>query len=147
MKGEFKPSSEENKEAESGQFAYESHLRDFLKDNLHIIEPGLRLHRDEEDDSIVGVEFDCGGRRIDILAVDTNGTYVVIELKVARGYERTVGQLLRYKSWVRKEMANGAPVRGVIIAKSISPDLKLAAEEIDRIQLFEYDLSIKLKVA
>jgi hypothetical protein len=127
------------------QFAYESHLRDFLKDNLEIIESGLKLYRDEEDNSIVGVEFDCGGRRIDILALDVNGTYVVIELKVSRGYERAVGQLLRYKSWVRKEMANGAPVRGVIIAKSISPDLKLAAEEINDIQLFEYDLSIQLR--
>lgn len=129
------------------QFAYESHLRDFLKDNLEIIEHGLKLYRDEEDDNIVGVEFDCGGRRIDILAVDTNGTYVVIELKVSKGYERTVGQLLRYKSWVRKEMADGEPVRGVIIAKSISPDLKLAAEEVKDIQLFEYDLSIQLRSA
>jgi RecB family endonuclease NucS len=127
------------------QFAYESHLRDVLKDNLEIIEPGLTLYRDEEDSSIVGVEFDCGGRRIDILAVDSTGTYVVIELKVSKGYERAVGQLLRYKSWVRKEMANGNPVRGVIIAKSISPDLKLAAEEINDIQLFEYDLSIQLR--
>jgi endonuclease len=129
------------------QFAYESHLRDFLKDNLDILEPGLRLYKDEEDESIVGVEFDCGGRRIDILAIDASGTYVVIELKVSKGYERTIGQLLRYKSWVRKEMASGNPVRGVIIAKSISPDLKLAAEEINGIQLYEYDLSIQLRKA
>jgi len=141
--GGFEPDPSD--ESGTSQFAYESHLRDFLKDNLAKIEPGLQLYRDEEDDSIVGIEFDCGGRRIDILAVDSNGDYVIIELKVSKGYERTIGQLLRYKSWVRKEMANGNPVRGIIIAKSISADLKLAAEEIDGIQLFEYDLSLQIR--
>ena len=131
----------------TSQFAYESHLRDFLKDNLHLIEPGLKLYRDEEDDTIIGVEFDCGGKRIDILAVDKDGRYVVIELKVSKGYERTIGQILRYRAWVRKEMADGKPVRGIIIAKSITPDLKLAAGEIDGISLFEYDLSIQVRNA
>jgi len=51
--------------AESSEFAYESHLRDYLKNNLHIIEPGLKLYRDEEDSTITGVEFEAGGKRID----------------------------------------------------------------------------------
>jgi hypothetical protein len=141
---EVKVSPEENGTSE---FAYESHLRDYLKDHLHIIEPGLKLYRDEEDDTITGVEFECGGRRLDILAVDRERNYVVIELKVSRGYDRTIGQLLRYRAWVRKELANGSRVRGIIIAKSISPDLKMAADEIDGIDLYEYDLSIELRKA
>jgi hypothetical protein len=52
---------------ESSEFAYESHLRDYLKNNLHVIEPGLKLYRDEEDETIIGVEFEAGGKRIDIL--------------------------------------------------------------------------------
>jgi hypothetical protein len=127
------------------QFAYESHLRDYLVNNLHQVEPGLQLYRDEEDRSIVGVEFDAGGKRIDLLAVDKDGSLVVIELKVSRGYERTVGQILRYKAWVRDNLADGRKVRGVIIAKSISPDLKLAASEIQDIDIFEYELKIDLK--
>ena len=42
------------------------------------------------------VEYPVGGRFIDILPVDRNAGYVVIELKMSRGYDRTVGQLLRY---------------------------------------------------
>jgi hypothetical protein len=130
---------------DSSQFAYESHLRDYLVNNLHQIEPGLQIFRDEEDNTITGVEFDAGGKRIDLLAVDKDNNLVVIELKVSRGYERTVGQLLRYKAWVRENLADGRKVRGVIIAKSISPDLKLAASEIQDIDVFEYDLKIDLK--
>jgi hypothetical protein len=138
-------SGEEKINEDNSQFAYESHLRDYLANNLHQIEPGLQLFRDEEDNTITGVEFDAGGRRIDILAVDKDGNHVVVELKVSRGYERTVGQLLRYKAWVRENLADGRKVRGVIIAKSISPDLKLAASEIQDIDVFEYDLKLDLK--
>lgn len=56
-----------------------------------------------------------------------------------------MGQLLRYKAWVRENLADGRKVRGVIIAKSISPDLKLAESEIQDIDIFEYDLKIDLK--
>ena len=130
---------------DSSQFAYESHLRDYLVNNLHQIEPGLQLFRDEEDNTITGVEFDAGGKRIDLLAVDKDDNLVVIELKVSRGYERTVGQLLRYRAWVRENLADGRKVRGVIIAKTISPDLKLAASEIQDIDVFEYELKLDLK--
>ena len=139
----------EEKEAESAkeasEFAYESHLRDFLANNLQIIELGLRLYTDEEDSSIKGVEFDAGGKRIDILALDANGNYVVIELKVSKGYERTVGQLLLYRAWVKKNLAEGKIVRGIIIAKHVTEELRLAASETDGIILFEYDLKIDLR--
>ena len=139
------PDIEPPPQEDTSEFAYESHLRDYLKNNLHQIEPGLRLYTDEEDETITGVEFDAGGRRIDILAVDQNNDFVVIELKVSRGYERSVGQLLRYKAWVRQNLADGGKVRGIVIAKSISEDLRLAATETSDIDLFEYDLKIDLR--
>jgi RecB family endonuclease NucS len=40
------------------------------------------------------LEFSAGDRYIDILAVDAQGSFVVIELKVSRGYDRVIGQLL-----------------------------------------------------
>jgi endonuclease len=129
----------------SSEFAYESHLRDYLANNLEKIEPGLRIYTDEEDENIKGVEFEAGGRRIDILAVDKESRFVVIELKVSRGYERSVGQLLRYKAWVRQNLADGQKVRGIVIAKEIGEDLKLAASETADIDLFEYDLKIDLR--
>lgn len=131
-------------EIESGTtFAYEEHLKGYLVKNMETIEPGLKLY---EEDGINGLEFDADGRFIDILAVDKDNNFVVIELKVSNGYDRVVGQLLRYKNWVKKELAtNGQLVRGIIIAHEISKDLKIACMGLPNIKLFEYDLSVKLQ--
>lgn len=129
----------------SPEFAYEKDLQNYLAKNLSIIEPGLQLF---EDDDINGIEFPVDGRFIDILAVDEQGSYVVVELKVSRGYDRVVGQLLRYMSWIKLHQAeNGQSVRGVIVAREISKDLLLACSGIPDIELFEYELSIKLQKA
>jgi endonuclease len=53
--------------------------------------------------------------------------------------------LLRYKAWVKQNLADGKKVRGIVIAKQISEDLKLATSEIADIDLFEYDLRIDLR--
>lgn len=123
-------------------FAYERDLQNFLAKNLTLIEPGLRLY---EEDEVTGVEFPAGGRFIDILACDEGGNYVVVELKVSRGYDRVVGQLLRYMAWIETRQAEpGQKVRGIIIAREISEDLALACSCLDDVQLFEYSLSVSL---
>lgn len=138
--------NEETPEAASDTqtgFAYESDLRDFLSRNLFLIEPGLHLY---EEEGITGIEFPVGGRSIDILAVDQQKNYVVIELKVSRAYDRVIGQLLWYMAWIEKNQAEPAQkVRGVIIAREITDDLFLAASKIPDVKLFDYDLSVTLK--
>lgn len=125
------------------EFAYESDLRDFLARNLGLIEKGLTLYTDE---GIDGVEFPVGGRYVDILAADRAGQLVVIELKVSRGHERTVGQLLRYMAWIAKHQAEpGQRVRGIIVAREISNDLRLACAYVPHVTLFEYQLAVTLK--
>jgi len=125
------------------EFAYEADLRDYLAKNLHLIEPGLRVYQDE---GISGIEFPAGGRFIDILAVDREGNFVVIELKVSRGYDRTIGQLLRYKAWVKKNLTEaGQQVRGMIVAREFGEDLLLACSELPGVTLFSYHLSLSLE--
>lgn len=125
------------------EFAYESDLRDFLAKNLSILEPGLRLFQDE---GITGVEFPAGGRLIDILAIDDDNNYVVIELKVSKGYDRVVGQLLRYMAWIAENHAEPPQrVRGLIIAREISSDLILACSLVAGVELYEYQLSVKVQ--
>ena len=124
------------------EFAAERDLQNYLVKNLSAIEPGLRLF---EEEGITGVEYPVGGRFIDILAIDKDGRYVVIELKVSRGYDRVVGQLLRYMGWVEQNMETAKPVRGIIIANEITNDLKLATSRVSDIRLIEYEISFKLR--
>ncbi len=134
---------DQSEEEQSGkEFAFERDLRNYLAKNLSLIEPGLRVYEEEE---ISGIEFPVGGRFIDILAVDGLGRYVVIELKVSRGYDRAVGQLLRYMGWVDANLAAGKKVRGVIVASQISEDLKLAASRVSDVELLEYQIALTIK--
>jgi RecB family endonuclease NucS len=137
-------SIEDDEEADNGgtEFAYERDLQNYLAKNLQRIEPGLRLYEEEE---IIGLEFAAGGRYIDLLAVDSQGSYVVIELKVSRGYDRVIGQLLRYMAWIENNMQSDKPVRGIIVAKEITDDLKLAASRISGVKLIEYELEFRLR--
>ncbi|MDX9702411.1 MAG: endonuclease NucS [Candidatus Auribacterota bacterium] len=130
-------------ESNNSEFAYEKDLQNFLSRNLHYIDPCLTLYNDED---ISGIEFPAGNRFIDILAVDNSNNYVVIELKVSRGFDRVVGQILRYISWIRQNLAEPhQQVRGIIVARKISEDLKLACSEVSHIELYEYELSVSLK--
>jgi RecB family endonuclease NucS len=128
--------------AASREFAFERDLRNYLSKNLGLIESGLKLY---DEEGITGVEFPVGGRFIDLLAVSEDGCFVVIELKVSRGYDRVVGQLLRYMAWIGKNLESVQPVRGVIVANNITPDLVLAASLVPTVRLVEYELSFKLR--
>lgn len=129
--------------AGGGEFAYETDLRNYLSKNLGKLELGLRVY---EEEGITGIEFPVGGRFIDILATDAKGGLVVIELKVSRGYDRVVGQLMRYVAWIKKNLAEpNQRVRGVIVARNISEDLLLACSMVSGVALFEYELSLALK--
>lgn len=123
-------------------FALESQLRDFLAHNLQAIEPGLKLY---SANGRSGVEFVIDGGRIDVLAVDRQGRHVVIELKLSRGRNRTLGQLLYYMGWVDTHLG-GAPCRGVIVAAEISDDLRLAVKRVPGVSLALYSVSMSIQV-
>jgi len=127
---------------EENEFAYENDLRNYLVKNLGIIEKGLKLY---EADGVDGEEFFVPGtsRRIDILAVDKVNKFVVIELKVSRGYEKVVGQTLFYQSSI-KTIFKQDKVRAIIIAREISSELKTATSYLPDFELFEYQLSLTL---
>ena len=129
------------------RFAVESHLRDFLAtgNNLSKIESGLEIVK---IDGRLGVEFqiDGGNGRIDILARDANGAFVVIELKNRNNTRRVIGQILYYMAWVDSNLSNVAgPSRGIVILNEISDELKLSASIVNRVKLLKYVMHFDVK--
>jgi len=137
---QIKNIKENNLISENNNIDNENDLKNIVVNNLHLIENNLKLY---EEDGIIGIEFPAGGRFIDILALDENNNYVVIELKYKRAYDRVIGQLLRYMNWIKKYMAEDKIVRGIIIGNEITKDLYLACSGLLNIELYEYNIPIK----
>ncbi len=126
-------------------FPLESHLRDFIAQNIDTIkinEKSLKLYIDEN--GLDGIEFRTDVGIIDILAVDENDNYVIFELKLSRGNDATLGQILRYMGWIKKNMAKDKKVSGVIVAKNIDDKLKYAVTQVKNVSLFEYAINFNI---
>lgn len=132
----------EEEDLDETRFAYETNLRDYLASNLHLIEEGLEPWA-SPDRPAVEFPVDDRGRRIDILAKDRDGTPVVIELKVSKGHERTIGQALYYRGRI-KELFSTERVRIILVAGAISPELRTATADLSDVDLFDYRLSMTL---
>ena len=76
-----------------GGMEYERDLQEIIASDLSIVDPGLM---------VIGREVVTAfGQRIDILAIDSEGSLVVIELKRDQTPRDAVAQVLDYGSWVR----------------------------------------------
>jgi hypothetical protein len=144
---EFSPEPSDDPVEETEEdflFPLESHLRDFIAENigsLPALGQGLALHKDERGS---GVEYPTDVGFIDILVRRGQREFVVFELKLARSPDKAVGQIARYMGWVTKHLAKGLPVNGIIVANSVDEKLKYAASVIPNVSLFEYSLSFAL---
>jgi endonuclease len=129
-------------------FALEYQLRDFIADNLSaLIINGRRLHLYVDPSGRRGIEFRSAVGPIDILAVDDNGGFYVLELKRAHSPDRAIGQLTRYMGWVRQTIGKGRAIHGVIVAKEIGNNLRYAVLMVPNVSLFEYEVQFNLKPA
>lgn len=125
--------------AEASLFALEAHLRDFLAKNLNT---AIRLHKKL---TLIGVEYSTDVGPIDLLAKDDDGCYYVFELKLDRGPDRALGQLLRYMGWCSEKLPGRPKVHGVILAAEISEKLRFAAKMVPNVTLLEYELQMKVR--
>lgn len=132
---------------EHAHFALEHQLRDFLANNLSLVDiDGKRLSL-YQDGNGSGVEYQTAVGPIDILAVDNEGAFYVFELKRGDSSDRAIGQLARYMGWVKQTIGKGRGVYGVIVAKMISDKLRFAREAVPHVYLLEYGLSLALRQA
>jgi RecB family endonuclease NucS len=77
--------------------------------------------------------------------MDNEDNYVVIEINSGKGYENILGEVLRNNNWIEMNTANKEQkVRGIIISKEITEDLITACLNIPKIELYEYELCIKI---
>jgi RecB family endonuclease NucS len=89
----------------------EEDLREHVLDAPEVVEPGFEP---------VATERETAAGPVDVFGRDDDGTPVVVELKRRRVGPDAVGQLRRYVEAVRREAGDGAGVRGVLVAPSVT---------------------------
>lgn len=96
----------------------EAHLQELLADQLHLV---------DQDVTLIRREFFTAIGPVDILARDSKGQTIAIELK-RRGDIDGVEQLTRYLELLNRDPAF-APVRGIFAAQEIKPQARTLAED------------------
>lgn len=95
------------------------HYQSLIHRNFtHLFKHKLKYYDEERQNENIG-HFDTQEVGImDILAVDNDNNLVVIELK-RESSDKTLGQILRYMGWAKKNLCKkGQEVKGIIIAET-----------------------------
>ena len=117
-------------------------LEDFLERNLEHIEKGLKLYKDNSD--VPGRQFSTDVGIIDLLCLDKNNNFVVLELKKEMGSDKVVGQITKYMSWVKNNLAkSNQQVRGIIIVHEIGEDLEYSVSVTNNVEIRYFRIYLK----
>lgn len=107
----------------------EVHL--FLSKNLHLLGPGsLELE---------GTEYQVASGRIDILAKDGLGAFVVIELKSGTATRDAIGQIQGYIGDLMQSHP-GRSTRGILVATGLDQGARSALRASPHIDFWAYEL-------
>jgi EVE domain/Endonuclease NucS len=127
------------------EFALEAHLEEFIDKNWLSIDFGCSLERYTSEDQD-GRQFPAGPWSIDFLCIDKSSRdLVVIEPKRGKTSDSTVGQILRYLSWVQENVAaEGQAVRGIIVAREMDEAMRYAVMRLSNVTVQTYRIDFKL---
>lgn len=130
------------------EFALESHLEDFIIQNWNVLDLGKEYNLfTNEDGEIQARQFPTEVGPIDILAVKKdNSEILILELKKGRSGDAVVGQLLRYITAIKNEVADkNQKVRGIIITGKDDKKIQYSIDPLNGlIEFLIYSVSFTL---
>ncbi|MGF1888096.1 endonuclease NucS [Photobacterium profundum] len=124
-------------ESIDASLSLEKDLHSYLARNVSDIEAGLSVVEG-------GIEYGIDAGRIDILAKDSTGALVVIELKAGKAKDSALGQLLGYIGCL-SELENNRNIRGIIVASDFDKRVVFGAKTLSNVKLVKYQISFNLE--
>ncbi len=120
---------------EGATFGLERDMQEAMRETITQLESGLEIIDG-------GVERKVDSGFIDILAKDSNGAFVVIELKAGKASDSVIAQTLGYMVDIADaEGLEINQVRGIIVAKSFNKRIETAARAVPSLTLKAYTYS------
>lgn len=135
---------QENKEEQIFEALEVQHYQTLLHRNRQRLFPNLKYFDIEQqmakngqyDTQVVGI--------MDMLTIDENGNFVIIEIK-RKAKDLSIGQILRYMGWTKEELCkSGQSVRGLIVAESKDINLEFALKIVPEVKFLKLNLNITL---
>jgi len=117
-------------------FGLERDLQSALRENIVQLEAGLKI-------TDGGKERAVPSGRIDILAGDSRGVCVVIELKACTADGNAIGQILAYMGDLLEETKG--KIRGILVARDFTSRAIAASKAVSNIELKEYRFTFSFK--
>ena len=122
-------------------FKLEKYLQAVLRENIKQLDEHLKDKLKIIDGD---AEYKVPSGKIDILARDTKGYFVIIELKAGTAKGDVIGQTLGYMADIVKEMKT-TKVRGIIMAGDFHKRVHNAASLSQKIDLISYNYIFSFK--
>ena len=117
-------------------FRLEKDMQDAIRENIAQLDPTLEIIDN-------GLERKVKSGFIDILAKDSNGTFVVIELKAGKASDSVIAQILGYMGDIAQE--ENQPVRGIIVASDFNQRLRSTLHVAPNLELKSYSYTFDFK--
>jgi len=114
----------------------ERDLEDQIVSQLDVLEAGLTLVSRQESSDI---------GRLDLLARDSEGRTVIIELKAGEAKDSSIGQIARYIGWYAEK--EGKTPRAILVASGFGEPLRWAAKAIPGLKLVTYRVQFAFEEA
>ncbi|MDF2119629.1 endonuclease NucS [Roseiarcaceae bacterium H3SJ34-1] len=135
---EIEQSADPDVQDDAALFRLEKEMQAAVRRQLDRLEQGLVA-------ADGGVEQHVATGRIDILAKDAKGQFVVIELKAGRCPTGALEQALGYAQSLNDERPGIGPIRVILIASEFSDRTRAAAKRISDLQLKTYEFSLQFQ--
>ncbi|MGE5405677.1 MAG: hypothetical protein ACM3PP_12145 [Candidatus Saccharibacteria bacterium] len=114
-------------------------MRDVVVTNLALLKPDLKLYQDVSGRP--GIEYPTEAGIIDILAIDGEGRFTVVEIADPFTPE-VMTRMLSCMGWVRKHLASGHEVRAIVLTNQVDNSILWSATAIPQIEICQLQVSM-----
>lgn len=137
---------EEDKEEDKFDALEVQHYQSLIHRNFSKLTNGKLRYYDEENQNERNGQFDTQEIGvIDFLAIDENNNFIVIEIK-RHSTDATIGQILRYMGWVKKNLCKkNQQVKGIIISETKDNKLDYALSMVNQVEFKKMKLNIEFE--